>query len=62
MWGQRYSVRSPENVVAELKWLKAAYQPDHIWFADDIVGLKPGWLSRLADRIEAEGVRTPFSA
>src|SRR5690606_1363894 len=24
IWGQRYSVRSPENVVAELKWLKAA--------------------------------------
>ena len=23
--------------------------PDHIWFADDIMGLKPGWLPRFAD-------------
>jgi radical SAM superfamily enzyme YgiQ (UPF0313 family) len=36
IWGQRYHSRSPENVVAELKWLKETYQPDHLWFADDI--------------------------
>ena len=46
IWGQRYHSRSPENVVAELKWLKETYQPDHIWFADDIFGLKPGWIER----------------
>ena len=48
IWGQRYNSRSPENVAAELKWLKETYQPDHIWFADDILGLKPGWLERFA--------------
>ena len=60
IWGQRYNVRSPENVVAELKWLKERYRPDHIWFADDIMGLKPGWWSRFADLVEAEGARVPF--
>ena len=52
IWGQRYHVRSPDNVVAELDALQAAYRPDHIWFADDILGLKPGWLLALrgADR------------
>jgi anaerobic magnesium-protoporphyrin IX monomethyl ester cyclase len=44
IWGQRYNLRSPENVAAELKWLKETYHPDHIWFADDILGLKPGWI------------------
>ena len=29
------------------RWLKATYRPDHIWFADDIFGLKPGWLARV---------------
>ena len=43
IWGQRYNSRSPENVAQELAWLKQTYQPDHIWFADDIMGLKPGW-------------------
>ena len=36
IWGQRYHVRSPENVVAELAWLKRTYKPDHVWFVDDI--------------------------
>jgi len=30
IWGQRYNVRSPENVVAELEWLRATYAPDHL--------------------------------
>jgi anaerobic magnesium-protoporphyrin IX monomethyl ester cyclase len=60
IWGQRYNVRSPENVAAELKWLKQTFQPDHIWFADDIVGLKPGWLDAFADAITRESARVPF--
>lgn len=60
IWGQRYHVRSPENVVAELEALRAAYAPDHIWFADDILGLKPGWLARFAELLEARGGGIPF--
>src|SRR5574341_792239 len=60
IWGQRYNSRSPENVVAELKWLKDTYQPDHIWFADDIMGLQPGWWQRFADLVEAHDARVPF--
>lgn len=60
IWGQRYNARSPESVVAELKWLKDSYHPDHIWFADDIVGLRPRWWSRFADLVEQEDVRVPF--
>ncbi len=60
IWGQRYNVRSPENVVAELKWLKDTYHPDHIWFADDILGLKPGWLQRFAELVETQDARVPF--
>ncbi len=60
LWGQRYHVRSPENVVAELAMLSDRYHPDHIWFMDDIMGLKPGWLARFADLLEEAGVRVPF--
>jgi anaerobic magnesium-protoporphyrin IX monomethyl ester cyclase len=68
IWGQRYHSRSPENVAAEMKWLKETYHPDHIWFADDILGLKPGWLPRFADAVHAhdspgalrEGGLVPF--
>lgn len=60
IWGQRYNARSPANVVAELKWLKETYRPDHIWFADDIVGLKPGWWPHFAELVEAHDARVPF--
>ncbi len=60
IWGQRYNSRSPENVVAELKWLRQHFAPDHIWFADDIMGLKPGWWQHFADLVKEEQVRTPF--
>jgi anaerobic magnesium-protoporphyrin IX monomethyl ester cyclase len=60
IWGQRYNARSPENVVAELEWLKETYHPDHIRFADDIMGLKPGWLRRFAELVEAQETQVPF--
>jgi radical SAM superfamily enzyme YgiQ (UPF0313 family) len=60
IWGQRYNVRSAENVVRELIWLRENFQPDHIWFADDILGLKPGWVQEFANLVEKYDVRTPF--
>ncbi|MBP7693798.1 MAG: radical SAM protein, partial [Anaerolineales bacterium] len=60
IWGQRYHARSPENVVAEMRWLRERYQPDHLWFADDILGLKPGWIEHWARLLQAAGLRIPF--
>jgi anaerobic magnesium-protoporphyrin IX monomethyl ester cyclase len=62
IWGQRYNSRSPENVVAELEWLQEQYAPDHIWFVDDIMGLKPRWLNRFADLVEERQVKIPFKS
>lgn len=60
IYGRRYNSRSPENVVAELKWLKENFQPDHIWFADDIFGLKPGWIERFSQLAVAQDAVVPF--
>lgn len=60
IWGQRYAVRSPENVVAELEWLRTAFTPGHISFVDDIFGLKPGWTRAFADLVRKRGAVTPF--
>ncbi|HLA43894.1 MAG TPA: radical SAM protein, partial [Aggregatilineales bacterium] len=62
IWGQRYNVRSPENVITELKWLQEHVKPDHIWFADDIFGLKPGWVQRFADLVEENDIHIPFKS
>jgi anaerobic magnesium-protoporphyrin IX monomethyl ester cyclase len=62
IWGQRYNSRSPENVVEELRWLKATYRPDHITFVDDIMGLTPRWLDRFADLVQEHDARVPFKS
>jgi len=60
IWGQRYNARSPENVVAEINTLKQLADFDYVWFMDDIFGLKPRWISRFADALEAAGQRIRF--
>lgn len=54
IYGNRYNSRSPQNVVTELKMLKDQFAFDHIWFCDDIFGLKPGWVHEFADLVEKE--------
>lgn len=56
IYGNRYNSRSPEHVVRELEWLIEHHAPDHIWFADDIFGLKPGWVQRFRDVLRERGV------
>ena len=55
IYGQRYTARSPEHVVDEIAWLKRTYRPDHLWIADDIFGLKPGWIERFAELVAGRG-------
>ena len=62
IWGQRYNARSPQNVVEEIVHLTEMYRPDHLWFADDIVGLKPGWIAEFADLMTEHDVVTGFNA
>ena len=60
IYGQRYTARSPEHVVDEIAWLKRTYRPDHLWIADDIFGLKPGWIARFAELLQAREAAIPF--
>ncbi len=61
IYGRGYSSRSPENVVEEMRWLNRLARPDHYWMADDVFGLKPGWVERFGVLVEAEGVGVPFT-
>ena len=40
--------------------MKHHLEPDHIWFADDIFGLEPGWVEAFAREVESRGVVTSF--
>ena len=52
IWGQRYAMRTPADVAEELASVKVEIAPDHIWFADDIFGLRSDWLAQFAEARE----------
>ena len=58
--GNSYHARSPESVAAEMLYLKTTFQPDHLWFADDIFALSPRWTFEFADAVERLGASIPF--
>jgi anaerobic magnesium-protoporphyrin IX monomethyl ester cyclase len=60
IYGNRYNSRSPQNVLDELKLMKSKFKFDHIWFCDDIFGLKPGWVKEFADLVNKEDFRFRF--
>ncbi len=60
IWGQAYHSRSPQHVVAEMADVVERYGVEHIDFADDIMGLQPGWVNRFADCLAEAGVRVPY--
>jgi anaerobic magnesium-protoporphyrin IX monomethyl ester cyclase len=59
-FGRGYEQRSAAAVALELRHLKDAIAPDHIWFADDIFGLTTGWLQDFAREVSRLNARTPF--
>lgn len=60
VFGRRYDQRSPQSAAAEVRALKDAVAPDHLWFADDIFGITAEWIQAFADEITRLDARTPF--
>ncbi|MCX7877183.1 MAG: B12-binding domain-containing radical SAM protein [Ignavibacteria bacterium] len=60
IYGQVYNSHSPSYVVGMMKYIAYKYQPDHIWFCDDIFGLKPGWIKEFRELLEKENIKIPF--
>lgn len=59
-FGRGYEQRSARSVAEELRALKDAIAPGHIWFSDDIFGLTAEWLSAFAAEVTRLDARTPF--
>ena len=60
IWGQKYNVRSAQNVVEEMAWLKENFAPDQIWFMDDIMGIQDKWIEEFADLLDARKSAYPL--
>ena len=60
IYGNRYNSRSPERVAAELAFLITRYDVQHFWMADDIFGLKPGWVQRFKEIVVIKNLRFSY--
>jgi radical SAM superfamily enzyme YgiQ (UPF0313 family) len=47
-------------VAEEMSFVKRRYQPDQIWFADDIFALSARWTQEFASAVENLNAQTPF--
>nr|WP_243039792.1 radical SAM protein [Dyella sedimenti] len=61
IWGNHYNRRDARDVAEEMAYLKAEYQPDHIWMADDIFGFHVEWVEAFAAHLESIGGAVPFT-
>jgi radical SAM superfamily enzyme YgiQ (UPF0313 family) len=60
VYGQSYRRRSPENVVAEMKHIQTTYNPDQIWFVDDVFTVSHKWLREFVIELKKQKVSIPF--
>jgi anaerobic magnesium-protoporphyrin IX monomethyl ester cyclase len=61
IWGNQYLQRSPLEVAGEMAYLKRTFNPDHIWFADDIFGFRVEWVTEFAAATKAADAQIPFT-
>jgi anaerobic magnesium-protoporphyrin IX monomethyl ester cyclase len=60
IYGNRYNSHSPAAKALELEWLVRNFGAEHVWFADDIFGLKPGWVQEFSKEVKQRGLKITF--
>ena len=60
IYGNSFTVRSPECVASEMLELRDRYGADFLWFADDLFGIRMEWVQELADCAERKSALVPF--
>jgi len=60
VYGNTHRRRTPEDAADELLWIKERYNPDLIWYADDVFTINFRWFFRYAEALKERGVRIPF--
>jgi radical SAM superfamily enzyme YgiQ (UPF0313 family) len=60
VYGLSYRRRSAERVVEELQQIKEVYDPDSLWFVDDVFTISHRWLTAFRDELNKVGLRIPY--
>lgn len=60
VFGNTHRRRTPEDAADEVLWIKETYNPDMLWYADDVFTINYRWFFAYADALEERGIRIPF--
>lgn len=60
VYGYSHRRRSPENVADEVEEILATYQPDLLWYADDVFTIHSRWFKAYAAELKRRNIRIPF--
>lgn len=60
VYGHTHRRRSPANVADELEMLLARYQPDQVWYADDVLTIHKRWFLEYARVLKERNLKAPF--
>jgi radical SAM superfamily enzyme YgiQ (UPF0313 family) len=60
VFGFSHRRRAPLDVVAEVEHIRERWQPDQVWYADDVFTISHRWLFDYAAGLKSRGVRLPF--
>jgi anaerobic magnesium-protoporphyrin IX monomethyl ester cyclase len=60
VFGETHRRRTPDDAADELLWIKERYNPDLIWYADDVFTINRRWFFQYHEALKARGVRIPF--
>jgi anaerobic magnesium-protoporphyrin IX monomethyl ester cyclase len=60
IYGNRYNSHSPEAIAQQIKYWQDKFGFTHVWFADDIFGLKPNWLKTFNEAVKNENLTIQY--
>ncbi|GEP49654.1 Mg-protoporphyrin IX monomethyl ester oxidative cyclase [Flavobacterium noncentrifugens] len=60
VYGQSYRRRPPHLVAQEMKMLKDKYNPDAIWFVDDVFTISHKWLTAFHEEVVMQNAQIRF--
>jgi anaerobic magnesium-protoporphyrin IX monomethyl ester cyclase len=60
VYGYTHRRRSPENVADELQLIIDTYNPDMVWYADDVFTIHRGWFLQYVEELKKRGIKIPF--
>lgn len=60
VFGHSHRRRSPVDVAREVAWIKEVYNPDQLWYADDVFTIAHRWFLEFAGELRRRDLRIPF--